>query len=572
MVEIKPRGGALSKATRLTLASALASLLIGAGEPETRFAVTLQPDLVKDASGRLLVFAVPATRENMASNAVDLEREGGVSVVARDVPSFGASRSVTIDTLTGAFPKSFATLAPGSYRVQAVLDRNGDYNFAGRGPGDLISKVVTVHFPLPSMPIIQLDHAMPAETGQFDTTGLPPVAAEQIAASRPHLHDEEIASKVLTRFGGKNEAVAAWVLTPPGYDPTSRTTYPTVYTAGTFGAGHKLAGQQLSRMWHLMETGAMPPMIWVALDHSSPTGTTEFADSVNNGPWGEALVEEVIPALEAKYRMDAKPSGRFLTGHSSGGWFALWAIVRHPQLFGGSWTTAPDPVDFHDFLGVNLYAPNANMYHAADGKPRPLERDHDKVLGKIEEAARLESVLGHSGGQLRSFEWVFSPRGRDGEPAFLFDRETGAVDPAVAAYWRERYDIGHWIEADWPRLGRHLDGKVHVVVGTADSYYLDGPVRRLDAAFRKVGGRADFRYVPGATHSMAMLYANDGDRNALWKEMSRAMYAVARPGQFWGALSPAAVTAKPSAQAPALKLEFTPKASGISGPDIMRSR
>jgi enterochelin esterase-like enzyme/uncharacterized protein (DUF2141 family) len=546
MIETELRRGALSKAIRLILASGLASLLIGAAEPETRFAVTLQSDLAKDASGRLLVFAVPATSENMTSEAVDLERGGGLSVAARDVPSFGAIRSVTIDTLRGAFPKSFATLAPGSYRVQAVLDRNGDYNFAGRGPGDLVSKVITLHFPLSSMPIIQLDHAMPPETDQFDTTGLPPVAAEQIAASRLHLHDEQIASKVLTRFRSRSQAVAAWVLTPPGYDPTARTTYPTVYTAAAFGAGHKLAGQQLSRMWHLMETGAMPPMIWVALDYSSPTGTTEFADSVNNGPWGKALVEEVIPALETKYRMDAKPPGRFLTGHSSGGWFALWAIVRYPQLFGGSWATAPDPVDFHDFLGVDLYAPNANLYHAADGKPRPLERDHDKVLGTIEEAGRLESVLGHSGGQLRSFEWVFSPRRPDGEPAFLFDRKTGTVDPTVAAYWRERYDIGHRIEVDWPHLGRHLDGKVHVVVGTADSYYLDGPVRGLDAAFRKVGGRADFRYVPGATHSMSMLYTKDGDRDALWKEMSRAMYAVARPGQSWVAPSHAAFPEPPS--------------------------
>lgn len=288
MVEIGVRRRPLSKATRLILTSLSASLLIGAAEPGMRFAVTLQSDLAKDASGRLLVFAAPATSENMTSDAVDLERGGGVSVAARDVPSFGASRSVTIDARTGAFPKNFATLAAGTYRVQAVLDRNGDYNFAGRGPGDLISKVVTVRFPLPSMPVIQLDHAMPPDTDQFDTIGLPPVAAEQIAASRPHLHDEQIPSKVLTRFRGESQAVAAWVLTPPGYDPTSRTTYPTVYTAGAFGAGHKLAGQQLSRMWHLMETGAMPPMIWVALDHSSPTGTTEFADSVNNGPWGEA--------------------------------------------------------------------------------------------------------------------------------------------------------------------------------------------------------------------------------------------------------------------------------------------
>ena len=97
----------------------------------------------------------------------------------------------------------------------------------------------------------------------------------------------------------------------------------------------------------------------------------EFADSVNNGPWGLALVTEVIPALEARYRMDARPSGRFLTGHSSGGWFALWAIVRYPALFGGSWPTSPDPVDFRNFLGVDLGSRNVDssafLHRSGDG-------------------------------------------------------------------------------------------------------------------------------------------------------------------------------------------------------------
>jgi enterochelin esterase-like enzyme len=304
-----------------------------------------------------------------------------------------------------------------------VLDRNGDYAYGGRGPGDLLSKVVTVRFPLISAPSIALEDAVPPAAGQFDTAGLPPRAAEQITASRAHLHEETITSEVLTRFRGTERKVAAWVLTPPGYDPKAQTTYPTVYTAGGFGTTHKLDGQQLSRIWHLMETGAMPPMIWVALDDATATGTTEFADSVNNGPWGLALVTEVIPTLEARYRMDAKPSGRFLTGHSSGGWFALWTMVRYPTLFGGSWATSPDPVDFHDFLGADLCEPGANMYRDSASAARPLERDHGKVMATVQQAAKLEATLGRNGGQLRSFEWTFSPRRRTGPlPSCLIAR------------------------------------------------------------------------------------------------------------------------------------------------------
>lgn len=504
--------------------------LMAAALPETRIVVTHPANEENGAGGRLLVFAEPATAANAATDIVDVGApEAKVAVAGRDVWDFGPDRRAAVEMNDVAFPTGFAALPPGEYRLQAVLDRSGDYNYSGRGAGDLVSRVVTVHLPLVAPTEIALDHTLGPGPGQFDTTGFPPAAIAQIAASREHLHDERIASPSLTRFHGSPQAINAWVLTPPGYDPSAKTTYPVVYTAGGFGSTHKLDGQQLSRQWHLMETGVIPPMIWVALDFSSKTGTTEFANSASNGPWGDALIHDVIPTLEARYRMDARPTGRFLTGHSSGGWFALWNIVSHPELFGGAWPTSPDPSDFHDFLGVDLYAPGANLYRDANGAPRPFERAGGKVRLTIEEAARLETVLGRDGGQLRSFEWVFSPRRADGTPAAMFDRVTGAIDPAVMTYWRRRYDIAYRIEHDWPRLRKHLDGKLHVSVGTADSHFLDGSVRRLDAAVRKVGGRADFTYVPGATHSMNAVYTRGGDRNGLWVEMTRAMLAIARP-------------------------------------------
>ena len=170
--------------------------------------MTLRPDLAADARGRLLVFAAPASGADARGAAVDLDRGRQVWVAGRDVAGFSGGRSVTIDAATEAFPASLASLAPGSYRVQAVLDRDGDYIFAGRGPGDLLSEVVTVRLPLASTPTLQLDHAVPPATDQFDAADLPPAAAMQIAASRPHLHDERIASRALTRFREERQAVA----------------------------------------------------------------------------------------------------------------------------------------------------------------------------------------------------------------------------------------------------------------------------------------------------------------------------------------------------------------------------
>jgi hypothetical protein len=129
---------------------------------------------------------------------------------------------------------------------------------------------------------------------------------------------------------------------------------------------------------------------------------------------------------------------------------------------------------------------------------------------------------------MASFEWVFSPRGKDGRPEPMFDRDTGDVDPQVVAYWQHHYDIAYRLQTHWPELKPDLDGKIHLYVGTADTFYLDGAAHRLQAVLDGLGAHAEFRYVPGRSHFN--LYQEGGDRMALLKDISWAMYAIARPG------------------------------------------
>jgi hypothetical protein len=290
----------------------------------------------------------------------------------------------------------------------------------------------------------------------------------------------------------------------------------------------KLQGEAL---YTRMAQGKMPPMIWVMLDESLATGTHEFADSVNNGPWGAALTTEFIPRLESKYRLDAKPSGRFLEGHSSGGWATLQLQVNYPKIFGGTWSTSPDPSDFHVFSKIDLYAPHANVYHRPDGTPWPIVREHEKVMATLEQLARQERVLGDYGGQLASFEWVFSPRGADGQPLQMFNRDNGDVDCAVVAYWRDHYDLAHIVAADWAHRGPNLKGKIHVFVGTADTFYLDGAAHRFEAVLKSLNADPHFVYIPDRTHFD--LYKEGDDRLALFDKIAAQMYAVARPGLQW---------------------------------------
>lgn len=488
-------------------------------------------------SGRLLLFAISASEaeaeaKNGKVEAVDTSafKPTQVSVAAREVTHLAMGQSVFVDTDAIAFPAGFSQLAGGDYYVQAVLDVNHDYNYGGRGPGDLISEPMRVTFGSNAkINALSLTQQLPGslQPSWSLPADMPKETREKATRALENAQPLDFQSPSLSAFWGRPTHLRGWVLLPPAYAGQATQRFPTVYYTHGFGGSLKRLLGDLTMIDERMRDGRMPPMIWVLLDESSPTGTHEFADSVNNGPWGHALTAELIPVLESKYRMDAKPSGRFLNGHSSGGWAALWLQVRYPKLFGGSWPTSPDPSDFHDFTGADLYAANANVYRLPDGSAMPLVRDKGKVLATFEQFAKLERVMGETGGQLASFDWVFSPRGPDGKPMPMFDRDTGTVDPVVAAYWREHYDISHRLQTQWPVLKADLDGKLHITVGDADTFYLDGSSRRLQTVLASLGAKPAVTFLPGRTHFD--VYLEGDDRRGLLNRIAWEMYAIARP-------------------------------------------
>lgn len=519
--------------------SSIASAYAAATPNHQILTVQLDAGAERATQGRLLVFARDAKSAEAEAKEKSKEKSSVVTMVdadpfsatatavtAKEVSRIQPGQSVAIDGDEIAFPHPYSQLPAGDYYVQAVLDVDHSYNYTGRGAGDWVSEVVKVHLPSADVPAIRLSRVLP----EHDPWARKSDKAEEnsaLEAARQHSQPIDFTSPTLSAFWGRPVKMNGWVLTPPGYDAKARTSYPTVYFTHGFGGNAPRLVPMLADLYGAMAKGKTPPMIWVMLDESSPTGTHEFADSVNNGPWGQALTSELIPHLEKTYRMDAKPTGRFLNGHSSGGWATLWLQTRYPKLFGGTWSTSPDPSDFHDFTGVDLYAQEANVFRKADGSAYPLVRDHDKVLGTFEQFARLEQVLGSYGGQLASMEWVFSPRSQSGAPQPMFDRDTGKVDPAVVAYWRENFDIAYRLKRDWPAVKADLDGKIHLIVGTADTFYLDGSARKLKAVLDGLNAKTDFRFVPDKTHFD--LYKQGEGKLDLLDEISWEMYAIARP-------------------------------------------
>lgn len=478
-------------------------------------------------SGRLLIF-LKAGSGDSAVNTDELS-VAGVWVAAREVASLAPGGSVDLDADEIAYPRGFSALPPRKYEVQAVLDPNHSYNYTGRNHEDWVSDAVSLGGWSPGRdptPTLTLDRHPRGDlmrpAGYF---------AMMADVKLGNVRKEEFVSPLLSGFWGQPVKIAAWIVLPPGYSDRREERYPTAYW--THGFGGDLASCLLRALdfRRRMKNGEMPPMIWVMLDESIPQGTHEFADSVNNGPWGTALTSEFIPYLESKYRMDARPSSRFLTGHSSGGWAALQLQVNYPQVFGGVWATSPDSADFHDFNGVDLYAPNANLYRNSDGSPVPIVRENGKVVATMQEVAQLEKVIGPYGGQFASFDWVFSPKGPDGAPLAMFDRLSGRVNSDVVAYWREHYDLAHLVKSKWAHDGADLKGKIRVTVGTADTFYLDGAAHSFEAVLTRLGADPHFAYLPGCTHFD--VYMLDGDPEGLANSIAGEMYAAARPGSSW---------------------------------------
>ena len=390
----------------------------------------------------------------------------------------GASSSPGVSDTLRSYPGAFSTLDLAGCRVQAVARFNPWQREIGKGEGNGFSATATVA----------------AEGKQPELV---------INARVPKLEFQEtqwskllkVKSKLLSDFYGHDVFIRAGVTVPASYAANPDRRYPTIFEVPGFGGDHtyRASGQP-----PLESSQDGVEFIRVMLDPSCPLGHHVFADSANNGPRGQSLVDEFLPAFDKQYRSIAKPTARFVTGHSSGGWSSLWIQVTYPEHFGGVWSTAPDPVDFRDFQRINLYAANENMYSTAEGKPRPLARIGGQVRLWYKGFADMEWALG-PGGQLHSFEAVFSARGEDGKPKLVWDRDTGKVATEVAKTW-EKYDIRLILESNWKELEPKLRGKLHVFMGDQDTFYLEGATVLLKESLSKLGSDARVEIIPGRDH------------------------------------------------------------------------
>ncbi len=405
--------------------------------------------------------------------------------LAVDVDAWAPESPLTLRSDTPQalkFPRNFNELNLAGYRVQALARFNPLAREVTNGAGNGYSDPLTLPTADGTVPLIidRLIARIPFE----DTAWTRRLA---------------VRSDLLSRFHKREVLLEAAVTLPRSYEQHPDRRYPTIFEIPGFGGTFHHA-RHTQPVEESNDRGV--EFLRVTLDPNCPLGHHVFADSANNGPVGTALVTELIPAFDREFRSISRPTARFLTGHSSGGWSSLWLQITWPDQFAGVWSTAPDPVDFRDFQRINIYRRAENMYVDPAGSRRPLARQGDRELIWYDDFAWMEHVLG-PGGQLHSFEAVFSPRDSAGKPRPLFDRQSGQIDAEVARAWQE-FDIRLQLERNWDTLAPQLRGKVHVFMGDQDTFLLEGATRLLQESLLKLGSDAVVEIHPGRNHGSLM--------------------------------------------------------------------
>jgi hypothetical protein len=506
--------------SRLVTGSTLALILAGGGAFATRaqspgplrFAISFPAARsAQPLDGRVLLFISDDGKAEPRSQTDQYRANSTKPIFGVDVDGLKPETAVTIDDKVVGWPaRSLKDIPPGDYFVQALLNRYETFHRAdghtikmpmdqGEGqhwdqkPGNFYSRPVKMH----------LDAASGGEIRISMDQEIAPIAPPKDTAQVKYLR---VQNERLTRFWGRPMFLGAIVFLPEGFDAHPNAHYPVLVHHGHFpkdassdgwretppdasatgtARDNQIAAYQFYKDWN---GPRFPRMIHVLVQHPTPYFDDSYAvNSANNGPYGDAITLDLIPMIEKQFRGIGAGWARVMTGGSTGGWEAFGVQVMYPDSYNGAWALCPDPIDFRSYRSVNIYDEH-NAYYYEDNPfkrtPKPGYRDYrDHLYSTFEDRNLVELALGthgRSAGQHDAWASVFGPVGADGYYKPLYDKATGAIDPEVAAYWRDHYDLRYILQRDWAMLGPKLRGKIHITSGTMDNGYLNNAVYQME--------------------------------------------------------------------------------------------
>ena len=469
----------------------------------------------KPLDGRLLLLLSNDPSAEPRMQIDDTPRSQMVFGVTVDGLAPGAT--ATVDATAWGYPiRSLKDVPPGEYTVQAVLNRYETFHRSdgstvklhmdqGEGqhwnitPGNLYSKPMKIKMGLGAAPIVL-----------SLTEEIPPIAEEKDTKYVRHL---KIQSELLTKFWGRPMFLSAVVLVPEGFDEHPEAHFPEMVFEDHFVSGfddfrttppdpnlkpnyserfhlagyNRIQQEEAYKTYQEWTSAKFPRYLVIKIQHANPYYDDSYAvNSANLGPYGDAIETELMPAVEKKFRGIGQGWARFLYGGSTGGWESLAVQIFYPTHYNGAFVACPDPVDFHEFTNVDLYE-DKNAFYLEGAHKRVLQPGMRDYLGHTtattQDVNAYELALGdhgRSGEQYDIWQAVYSPEGPDGYPVQIFDKATGEIDHKVAAYWHDHYDLDAILMRDWATLGPELQGKLHLYVGSDDTYFLNDAVYRME--------------------------------------------------------------------------------------------
>ena len=424
----------------------------------------------------------------------------GVPFWGKDVHNLWPGRSVLLRDKDGSvigYPlEHLADIPPGMYYVQAFLNvyttfhrsdghvvemhlNSGAGQWLWEAPGNAYSEVQHVYLDpakggvvsLPLTQVIQPDK--PLEPGE--------VLQQGNYEDTDWVKYVKIQSAHVSEFWGRPMYIGANILLPKGYDENPDLEYPVIYLQGHFPGGRApFRFREGTEFYDFWTSDEAPRLIVVTFRDANPFYDTSYSvNSANVGPYGDAIMTELIPYIEENYRIVREPWARLLAGGSTGGWEALAMKIWSPDFFSGTWGWCPDSVDFHYHQLVDIYEGENAYFTEYDWVmvERPSARATDgNLYFTIKQENDWERAMGpddRSGGQWDIWEAVYSPVGDDGYPQPVWDPVTGVINHQVAEYWRDNYDINYKLQQEWPEIGPKLVGQLTVTNGDMDTYYLN---------------------------------------------------------------------------------------------------
>ncbi len=160
-----------------------------------------------------------------------------------------------------------------------------------------------------------------------------------------------------------------YIYTPPGYGK-STASYPVLYLihgGGDTAISWSTAGRANDILDNLIAEKKAKPMIVVMPSGWTPSGGQVMTSDATKDPFTDEMVKDIIPFVEANFRVTPNPENRALSGLSMGGIQTLniglhhLGTFRYVAVMSSGWTTEADRDFFYKSEGAQFPKYNSQL-------------------------------------------------------------------------------------------------------------------------------------------------------------------------------------------------------------------